>query len=151
MMQNSSFWGGCEWKKKKERKNCAAKNSSETLNPNFQVLPFEVHFFDLSENKLSSLASIRAAKLEREFDPLILSLNEKKVSVLCAFFLSLSSFTSETTGGVRSERERGEEILKERVKEREFCVQFSLIGKRHWQREKLAALLWSRTGKRGEN
>ena len=88
---------------RRRREKTAAKNSSETLNPNFQVLPFEVHFFDLSENKLSSLASIRAAKLEREFDPLILSLNEKKVSVLCAFFLSLSSFTSETTGGVRSE------------------------------------------------
>ena len=88
---------------RRRREKTAAKNSSETLNPNFQVLPFEVHFFDLSENKLSSLASIRAAKLERELDPLILSLNEKKVSVLCAFFLSLSSFTSETTGGVRSE------------------------------------------------
>ena len=138
---------------RRRREKTAAKNSSETLNPNFRVLPFEVHFFDLSENKLSSLASIRAAKLERELDPLVLSLNnEKKVSVLRAFFLSLSSCTSETTGGVRSERERGEEILKERVKEREFCVQFSLIGKRRWQRrEKLAALLWSRTGKRGEN
>ena len=88
---------------RRRREKTAAKNSSETLNPNFQVLPFEVHFFDLSENKLSSFASIRAAKLERELDPLILSLNEKKVSVLCAFFLSLSSFTSETTGGVRSE------------------------------------------------
>ena len=145
------FFLGWLLSERRRREKTAAKNSSETLNPNFQVLPFEVHFFDLSENNLSSPASIRAAKLERELDPLILSLNEKKVSVLRAFFLSLSSCTSETTGGVRSERERGEEILKERVKEREFCVQFSLIGKRHWQREKLAALLWSRTGKRGEN
>jgi hypothetical protein len=42
---------------------------------------------------------------------------------------------------------------RESKREREFCVQFSLIGKRiHWQREKLkAALLCSRTGKRGEN
>ena len=97
------FFLGWLLSERRRREKTAAKNSSETLNPNFQVLPFQVHFFDLSENKLSSLASIRAAKLEREFDPLILSLNEKKVSVLCAFFLSLSSFTSETTGGVRSE------------------------------------------------
>jgi hypothetical protein len=41
---------------------------------------------------------------------------------------------------------------RESKREREFCVQFSLIGKRiHWRREKLAALSWSRTGKRGEN
>ena len=97
------FFLGWLLSERRRREKTAAKNSSETLNPNFQVLPLEVHFFDLSENKLSSLASIRAAKLERELDPLILSLNEKKVSVLCAFFLSLSSFTSETTGGVRSE------------------------------------------------
>ena len=97
------FFLGWLLSERRRREKTAAKNSSEALNPNFQVLPFEVHFFDLSENKLSSLASIRAAKLERELDPLILSLNEKKVSVLCAFFLSLSSFTSETTGGVRSE------------------------------------------------
>ena len=97
------FFLGWLLSERRRREKTAAKNSSETLNPNFQVLPFEVHFFDLSENKLSSFASIRAAKLERELDSLILSLNEKKVSVLCAFFLSLSSFTSETTGGVRSE------------------------------------------------
>ena len=97
------FFLGWLLSERRRREKTAAKNSSETLNPNFQVLPLEVHFFDLSENKLSSLASIRVAKLEREIDPLILSLNEKKVSVLCAFFLSLSSFTSETTGGVRSE------------------------------------------------
>ena len=94
------FFLGWLLSERRRREKTAAKNSSETLNPNFQVLPFEEHFFDLSENKLSSLASIRAAKSERELDPLILSLNEKKVSVLCAFFLSLSS---ETTGGVRSE------------------------------------------------
>ena len=49
-MQNSSFFlsgvKGCCVQEEKERK----KNSSETLNPNFQkeCLLFEVHFFDLS-------------------------------------------------------------------------------------------------------
>ena len=148
------FFLGWLLSERRRREKTAAKNSSETLNPNFQVFAaFRGAFFWPKWNQtLVVFASIRAAKSERELDPLVLSLNnEKKVSVLRAFFLSLSSCTSETTGGVRSERERGEEILKERVKEREFCVQFSLIGKRHWQREKLAALLWSRTGKRGEN
>lgn len=73
--------------------------------------------------------------------------------MLRAFFLSLSSCTSETTGGVRSERERGEEILKERVKEREFCVQFSLIGKALAEREFASLLVqkqpgnWKKKGK----
>ena len=66
--------------------------------------------------RLNSSRKIR----ERDLDPLSssLSLEKKRLSV---FFLSLSSFTSETT------RERGtirarEEILKERVKERENFV-----------------------------
>jgi len=71
--------------------------------------------------------------------------------VLCFVFF-LSSFTSETTrrGTIRAR----EEILKERVKEREriLCSIFFDRKETHWRREKRkAALLWSRTGKRGEN
>ena len=106
MMQNSSFFL-LGWLLS-ERREGEKKNSSETLNPNFQkCLLFEVHFFDLSEKR--SLASIRAAKLERENSTLShpLSLkHEKKVSV---FFLSLSSFTSETTGERGTIRSRARE------------------------------------------
>ena len=51
LMQNSSFWGKRLLSARREGEK---KNSSETLNPNFQkCLLFEVHFFDLSENKRS--------------------------------------------------------------------------------------------------
>ena len=59
------FFLGWLLSERRRREKTAAKNSSETLNPNFQVLPFEEHFFDLSENKLSSLASIRRKIRER--------------------------------------------------------------------------------------
>ena len=52
MMQNSSFFL-LGWLLSARREG-EKKNSSETLNPNFQKsASFEVHFFDLSENKRS--------------------------------------------------------------------------------------------------
>ena len=107
----------CDWL-------CCKKLSVETLNPNSVGAHFEGAFFWPKWWKALALASIRAAKLEREFDPLILSLNEKKVSVLCAFFLSLSSFTSETTGGVRLEWERVRDPERESKRERILCSIF---------------------------
>jgi len=106
---------------------------------------FEVHFFDLSENK-RSLASIRAAKLERENSTLSHPLS--LCVVLCVLSVVVVVYVGDhqREGYDQSERRDPE---RESKREREFCVQFSLIGKRHIG--SFAALLWSRTGKRGEN
>ena len=102
-------------------------------------------------------ARLNSSRKIRERDPrpsLILSLlNEKKRSlcvVLCVLSVVVYVGDHHTEGYDQSERRDPE---RESKREREFCVQFSLIGKRiHWQfRRSVVVQDWKKRGKLREN